>query len=178
LIVYPTDTVYGLGCNPTNEDAVRRLSEAKKRNQRPIPVLCSSNGAAMKLVKMNQRALELARRFWPGPLTIVAPLKRSLPFPLHQGTGTLGVRVPAMPLCVTLIEACGGWLTGTSANLSGLPSARTAAEAASQLGDQVDLILDGGKLEGLESTVVRAVDDGIQVLRVGPVRVTDETRER
>ena len=178
LIVYPTDTVYGLGCNPTDEDAVRRLSEAKKRNQRPIPVLCSSDGAAMKLVEMNQRALELARRFWPGPLTIVAPLKRSLPFPLHQGTGTLGVRVPAMPLCVTLIEACGGWLTGTSANLSGLPSARTAAEAASQLGDHVDLILDGGKLEGLESTVVRAVDDGIQVLRVGPVRVTDETRER
>ncbi len=178
MIVYPTDTVYGLGCDPTNADAVQRLSEAKKRNQRPIPVLCSSESAAMELVEMNQRALELARRFWPGALTIVAPMKRSLPLQLHQGTGTLGVRVPAMPLCVTLIEACGGWLTGTSANLSGLPSARTTAEAASQLGDHVDLILDGGKLEGLELTVVRAVDDGIQVLRVGPVRVTDETRER
>lgn len=178
LIVYPTDTVYGLGCDPTNEEAVRRLVEAKKRNQRPIPVLCSSSGAAAELVEMNQGALELTRRFWPGALTIVAPLKRSLPFPLHQGSGTLGVRVPAMPLCVSLIEACGGWLTGTSANLSGSPSARTAAEAASQLGDYVDLILDGGKLEGLESTVVRAVRDSIQVLRVGPVRVTDETRER
>ena len=178
LIVYPTDTVYGLGCDPTSEDAVQRLSEAKKRNQRPISVLCSSESAAMELVEMNQRALELARRFWPGALTIVAPLKRSLPLPLHQGTGTLGVRVPAMPLCVALIEACGGWLTGTSANLSGSPSARTAADAASQLGDQVDLILDGGKLEGLESTVVRAVDDSIQVLRTGPVRVTDEMRER
>ncbi len=178
LIVYPTDTVYGLGCNPVNDDAVRRLSETKKRDQRPIPVLCSSNEAAMELVEMNQKALELVGRFWPGGLTIVAPLKRSLPFLLHQGTGTLGVRVPALPLCVTLIEACGGWLTGTSANLSGSPSARTAAEAASQLGDHVDLILDGGKLEGLESTVVRAVDDSIQVLRVGRVRVTDETRER
>jgi L-threonylcarbamoyladenylate synthase len=83
-----------------------------------------------------------------------------------------------MPLCVALIEACGGWLTGTSANLSGSPSARTAAEAACQLGDHVDLILDGGKLEGSESTVVRVVDDGIQVLRAGPVGVTDETRER
>jgi L-threonylcarbamoyladenylate synthase len=178
LIVYPTDTVYGLGCNPTNGNAVQRLLEAKKRDQRPIPVLCSSNGAAMELVEMNQRALELTRRFWPGALTIIAPLKRSLPFPLHQGTGTLGVRVPAMPLCMTLIEACGGWLTGTSANLSGSPSARTAAEASSQLGDHVDLILDGGKLEGLESTVVRTVGDSIQVLRVGPVGVTDETRER
>ena len=178
LIVYPTDTVYGLGCDPTNEDAVRRLSEAKKRSHRPIPVLCSSASAAMELVEMNQRALELAKRFWPGALTIVAPLKRNLPHQLHQGTGTLGVRVPAMPLCVTLLEACGGWLTGTSANLSGLPPARTAAEAMSQLGDNVDLILDGGRLEGLESTVVRAVDDDIQVLRVGPVRVTDETRKR
>jgi L-threonylcarbamoyladenylate synthase len=178
LIVYPTDTVYGLGCDPTNEEAVRRLLEAKKRNQRPIPVLCSSNGAAMELVEMNQGVLELTRRFWPGALTIVAPLKRSLPFPLHQGSGTLGVRVPAMTLCVSLIEACGGWLTGTSANLSGSPPARTAVEAASQLGDHVDLILDGGKLEGPESTVVRAVGDGIQVLRVGPVRVTDETQER
>jgi L-threonylcarbamoyladenylate synthase len=83
-----------------------------------------------------------------------------------------------MPLCVALIEACGGWLTGTSANLSGSPSARTAAEAASQLGYSVDLILDGGRLEGFESTVVRVVGDGIQVLRVGPVGVTDETRER
>jgi len=132
----------------------------------------------MELVEMNQRALELARRFWPGALTIVAPLKRSLPFLLHQGTGTLGVRVPATPLCVALIETCGGWLTATSANLSGSPSARTAAEAASQLGHSVDLILDGGRLEGFESTVVRVVGDGIQVLRVGPVGVTDETRER
>ncbi len=178
LIVFPTDTVYGLGCDPDNEYAVRRLSEAKKRDHRPIPVLCSSKGAAMELVEMNQKALELAGRFWPGALTIVAPLKRSLPYLLHQGTGTLGVRVPALPLCVALIETCGGWLTGTSANLSGLPSARTAAEAASQLGDRVDLILDGGKLEGLESTVVRVVDDGIQVLRMGQVRVTDERRER
>lgn len=178
LIVYPTDTVYGLGCDPTNEDAVRRLAEAKMRDQRPIPILCSSKGAAMELVEMNHKALELAGRFWPGALTIVAPLKRSLPFLLHQGTGTLGVRVPALPLCVTLIETCGGWLTGTSANLSGLPSARTAAEAANQLGDRVDLILDGGRLEGLESTVVRVVDDGIQVLRMGQVGVTDETRER
>jgi L-threonylcarbamoyladenylate synthase len=178
LIVYPTDTVYGLGCDPTNEDAVRRLLEAKRRDQKPVPVLCSSKDAAMELVKMNKRALELAEQFWPGALTIVAPLKRSLPFPLHQGSGTLGVRVPAMPLCVILIEACGGWLTGTSANLSGSAPARTATEAANQLGDHVDLILDGGRLEGLESTVVREMDEGIQVLRVGPVRVTDETRER
>ncbi|MGP8125162.1 MAG: L-threonylcarbamoyladenylate synthase [Nitrososphaerales archaeon] len=178
LIVYPSDTVYGLGCDPANESAVRRLVQAKKRQERPISILCSSTGAAMELVAMNRNARELARRYWPGALTIVAPLKRSLPYPIHQGTGTLGVRVPTMPLCIALIEACGGWLTGTSANLSGSPSSRTASEAARQLGDAVDLILDGGRLDGLESTVVRVVSEGIQVLRMGPVGVTDETRER
>jgi L-threonylcarbamoyladenylate synthase len=178
LIVYPTDTVYGLGCDPTNESAVRRLVEAKSRQTKPISVLCSSVHAAARLVELNQQALALARKFWPGALTIVAPLRQSLPALLHQGTGTLGVRVPSLPLCVTLIEACGGWLTGTSANISGSLAARTAAEASSQLGDKVDLVLDGGQLDGLESTVVRVGIDGIQVLRAGPVRVTDETRER
>lgn len=178
MVVYPTDTVYGLGCDPANEGAVRRLVQAKKRQDSPISILCSSTDAAMNLVEMNGKARDLARRYWPGALTIVAPLKRGLPFPIHQGTGTLGVRVPAMPLCIALIEACGGWLTGTSANLSGLPSTRTAAEAARQLGDAVDLVLDGGRLDGLESTIVRVVTEGIQVLRVGPVGVTDETRER
>ena len=177
LIVYPTDTVYGLGCDPTNESAVLRLVRVKRRSERPIPILCSSVGAATELVEMSRAALELAGRFWPGALTIVAPLIKSLPYPIHGGTGTLGVRVPDARLCVALIEACGGWLAGTSANLSGSRSARTAVEAGEQLGDSVDMILDGGRLDGLESTVVRVVGDNIQVLRMGPVGVTDETKE-
>jgi L-threonylcarbamoyladenylate synthase len=176
LIVYPTDTVYGLGCDPANEEAAERLARAKRREEKPISVLCSSVDTASQLVELDGAALRLAERHWPGALTIVAPLRRSLPFPIHRGTGTLGVRVPALPLCVELIARCGGWLTGTSANVSGRPSARTASEAASQLVDKVDMILDGGRLEGLESTVVRAGREGIQVLRAGPVRVADEAK--
>lgn len=178
LIVYPSDTVYGLGCDPVNNSAVNRLVEAKRREERPISVLCSSTSAASELVELNRTALELTKKFWPGALTIVAPLKRSLPLPIHRGTGTLGVRVPAMPLCVALIEACGGWLTGTSANLSGSPSARTAEEASNMLGDKIDLILDRGRLEGLESTVVRVVGDSVEVLRVGPVGISDEKKKQ
>ena len=177
VVVYPTDTVYGLGCDPTCEKAVTRLVAAKKRDDKPISILCSTTAGATSLIRMNEVARNLAARFWPGALTIVGRMKRPFPFPLHRGTGTLGVRVPAMPLCIQLIESCGGWLTGTSANISGRPSARTAWEAARQLGDSVDLILDGGRLDGKESTVVRVVGDRIQVLRTGPVGVTDENRD-
>ncbi len=174
LVVYPTDTVYGLGCDPTSEAGVLRLLSAKRRQDKPVSVLCSSESAASELVELSVVARRLAAKHWPGPLTIVAPLRRELPFGLHRGTGTLGVRVPALPPCLDLIRSCGGWLTGTSANISGLPSARTAAEAAEQLGGSVDMILDGGRLDGAESTVVSVDGNGVQVLRAGKVRVTDE----
>jgi L-threonylcarbamoyladenylate synthase len=178
LVVYPTDTVYGLGCDPFSERAVQRLFEAKGRASKPVPVLCSSLQKATELVELSARAVELTRGLWPGALTIVAPLKRRMPLLLSQGTGNLGVRVPAHPETLMLISACGGWLTGTSANLSGQPSARTAREAEIQLGDSVDLILDGGRLAGKESTVALVVGDEVTILRGGPIGVSQEMQRR
>jgi len=172
-VVYPTDTVYGLGCNPLDGKAVRKLFEAKGREAKPIPILCASIDECKRFVEFSPRALDLAGKYWPGALTIVVPLLRKVPEVLHQGTGSLGVRVPNSRLCRDLIEACGGILTGTSANLSGKPSSRTAEEARRQLGNSVDIILDGGRLEGPESTVVRVVGDELIVLRQGRVRVKD-----
>ncbi len=174
LIVFPTDTVYGLGCDPFDKGALGRLFAAKGREARPIPVLCDSLDSAIRLVNFNSKALEVAGRHWPGALTIVAPMKAELPEMIHQGSGTVGVRVPGSRLCVELVRTCGGFLTGTSANLSGKPSCRTADEAALELGAAVDLVLDGGRLEGRESTVVRVLDERIEVLRQGPVRVTEK----
>jgi L-threonylcarbamoyladenylate synthase len=174
LVVYPTDTVYGLGCDPFNRDAVGRLFEVKKREAKPIPVLCDSLKSAAALAQLSGASLSLAVKHWPGALTIVAPLRVNLPFPIHQGTGTVGVRVPGSRQCLELIMLCGGYITGTSANLSGKPSSRSARDAAAQLGDSVDLILDGGTLTGRESTVVRVSGDKIEVLREGAVGVTDE----
>ena len=174
LIVFPTDTVYGLGCDPFNADAVKRLFRTKGRTSKPVPVLCSSLEKARELVELRGKSLELAEAHWPGALTIVAPLRRAVPELLSTGLPSLGVRVPDLRPCLRLIEECGGWLTGTSANLSGRPSARTASEAARQLGDSVDLILDGGRLEGKESTVVRVVGDRVAILRTGPVGVGAE----
>ncbi|MDE1852812.1 MAG: threonylcarbamoyl-AMP synthase [Thaumarchaeota archaeon] len=171
LVVFPTDTVYGLGCDPFNEKAVLRLFAAKGRGAKAVPVLCSSAAKAKEVVLLKGRALELAEFHWPGALTIVAPLRRSVPEALSQGNETLGVRVPDYVPCLELIAACGGWLTGTSANLSGRPSAKTAAEAIEQMGGSVDLVLDGGARGGLESTVVRVVGDEVTILRTGPIGV-------
>lgn len=176
LVVYPTDTVYGLGCDPFNSGAVRRLFEAKGRGAKAVPVLCGSLTKAAELVELNAVALGLAGEHWPGPLTIVAPVKAKVPPQLTQGTGNLGVRVPGLVGCVELIDSCGGWLTGTSANLSGRPSSRTASDAVSQLGGAVDLIIDGGALEGKESTVVQVVGEAVTILRTGPVGVGGQVK--
>lgn len=178
VIVFPTDTVYGLGCDPFNDGAVDRLFEAKRREGKPIPVLCADFSHAARLVSMGPKTKALATRSWPGALTVVAPLKMKVSQRLTQGTGSLGVRVPANVQCLDLVAACGGWLTGTSANLSGSPSAKSATEAAAQLGASVDLILDGGTTMGVESTVVSESEDGLTILRSGPVGVPDEMMRR
>lgn len=176
LVVFPTDTVYGLGCDPLNHAAVRRLFEAKGRESKPVPLLCASLEKASTLVELSGRALELANEHWPGALTIVAPVRRAFPPQLTQGKRYIGVRVPNSASCLELIAACGGMLTGTSANISGKPSSRSAAEALDQLGDVVDLVLDGGRLGGLESTVVQVDGDGVTILRTGPIGVGNELR--
>jgi L-threonylcarbamoyladenylate synthase len=171
LVVYPTDTVYGIGCDPFDDEAVSRLFEAKVRGTKPVPVLCDSMRSARTLVSMSPTAQVLAEEFWPGGLTIVMPTVRKLPYLLDQGSGEVGLRVPALDSCVKLIEQCGGFLTGTSANASGSPPCRTAAEALEELGGKVDLILDGGTLQGEESTVVRVRGHSVEVLREGAVKI-------
>ncbi|HEV2225678.1 MAG TPA: L-threonylcarbamoyladenylate synthase, partial [Nitrososphaerales archaeon] len=108
LVVYPTDTVYGLGADPFDEAAVQRLFEAKGRSAKPVPILCSSLQKAVELVVLSDRGVKMARDHWPGALTLVAPLRKRLPAILTPGTGNLGVRVPAHQACLELISACGG----------------------------------------------------------------------
>jgi L-threonylcarbamoyladenylate synthase len=182
LVAFPTDTVYGLGCDPFNAAAVVRLIEAKERESKPVPVLCASEEDAAKLVDLSATALKLARRYWPGPLTIVAELRVELPQVLNQGSGWLGVRVPADEIALSLARACGGVITGTSANLSGRPSSRSAEEVATSLGDRIDAIIDGGVRSGTESTVVRVDGESVEVLRRGSVAlepgITRESLDR
>jgi L-threonylcarbamoyladenylate synthase len=174
LVAFPTDTLYGLAAVASQERAVQRLFEAKERpRDRPLPVFVASSadvdGVATEASPAARRLMEA---FWPGGLTLVLrrhPRFRSLAL---AGGDTVAVRVPAHPVALELLRRVGEPLTGTSANLSGRPGPRTAEEVRRQLGDRVDLIVDGGRCPGgVESTVVDCTVDPPRVLREGAVSV-------
>ena len=170
LVVYPTETVYGLACDPFNEAAVERLLKAKGREGKPLPVAASSIQKARDIAIFTKKAEKLASRFWPGPLTIVLKHKKPLPQGVTLGTGTIGIRVPDQNVAVRLAELTGGYIVTTSANKSGVPSARTAEEAEAQIGSEVDLILDAGVTPlGQSSTIVDLTQDPPKILREGPI---------
>ncbi len=175
VVAFPTDTVYGLCCDPSNEDAVRRLFEVKRREAKPVPVLCAEIRDVKRLVLLNETALRLAEIHWPGALTIVAPLRgeSGLSHLLHQGSGYLGVRIPDSETCIELASRVGGAVTGTSANISGRPPCRTAEEVVASLGEKIQLVIDGGELRGKASTVVRVSGATVEVLREGSVRIQE-----
>ncbi len=174
LIVYPTDTVYGLGCDPLNARAVRRVFEVKGRGARPLPVLASSIEDIGRIAELSDAALRLAEAFWPGPLTLVLPRKPVLPSVLTCGLPSVGVRIPGHGFAIELVRACGGLLVGTSANKSGRPPPRTAREALEELGGLVELVIDGGPTPlGIPSTVLDLTGPEPKLLREGPVKIGD-----
>ena len=186
LIAFPTDTVYGIGCDPFSERAVGLVYAAKGRQaSKPLPVLGASLSALSQLAVLEGRAARLAARFWPGPLTIVAAAAASPPRPLApqlvSGSGRVAVRVPAGRCVLSLLAGCGP-LVGTSANLSGRPPCRTAAECAGRLAGRVHLVVDGGPAGGAGgvSTVVEAGGGGgggaLRIVREGLVSGGDLER--
>ncbi|HEX9611998.1 MAG TPA: L-threonylcarbamoyladenylate synthase [Candidatus Bathyarchaeia archaeon] len=174
LIVYPTDTVYGLGCNPFDADAVDRLVKAKERVKGSLPILVSSLKDAERLGEISGLAATLANRFWPGPLTLVVPLRTNFPAMVTGDTTLVGLRIPNHETAMRLIKECGGALIGTSANISGRPSLKTAKEVLRELEGRVDLVVDGGPASlGRESTVVKVLGDESTVLRDGALSRDD-----
>ena len=174
VVIYPTDTVYGLGCDPANVDATRRICEIKGRADKPLPLACSDVEAAKRIVKLNPIAEKLAERFWPGPLTMVLPAKVDYPIWVTHGARTLGVRVPGHPVARRLAKLSGGVIVTTSANKSGEPPPKTALEAAEQIGEEVDLILDAGPAPLKQpSTVLDLSGDELWIIRPGPIKAED-----
>ncbi|MCB1513853.1 MAG: threonylcarbamoyl-AMP synthase [Hyphomicrobiaceae bacterium] len=177
LVAFPTETVYGLGADATNGEAVARIFAAKGRPRfNPLIVHVTGLAAAEELASLPPLARRLAERFWPGPLTLV--LARRPPSQLSDlvsaGLDTVALRVPDHPIARALIAAAERPIAAPSANRSGHVSPTCAAHVAADLGDKVAMILNGGDTRhGLESTVVRVIDERIVLLRPGAVTANE-----
>ncbi len=173
LVAFPTETVYGLGGDATNGEAVAKIFAAKERPQfNPLIVHVPDVEACKELAEWHDTAEQLAAKFWPGPLTLVLPRRQESPVSLLASAGldTIAVRVPRHPLAQTLLQAVGLPIAAPSANRSGMVSPTTAQHVLDSLGGRVRLILDGGPCEvGLESTVIDLSTDSPTLLRPGGV---------
>ncbi|APG62310.1 threonylcarbamoyl-AMP synthase [Sphingorhabdus lutea] len=173
LVAAPTETVYGLAANAKDDEAVAAIYRAKGRPDfNPLIVHVPDMMAAQKLADFNPIAEKLAEKFWPGPLTIVAPLRHDagVAAAVTAGLPTIAIRCPAHPVMQTLLRQSGLYLAAPSANKSGGISPTCAAHVDASLGQNVDMILDGGNCErGLESTIIRVIDEQIFILREGPI---------
>lgn len=176
LVAFPTETVYGLAADARSAEAVRRIFAVKGRpTSHPLIVHVGSARELDGLARaVSSEARELARRFWPGPLTLVVEHANAVVPAVTGGLSTVGVRVPAHPLALELLREFGGPVAAPSANRFGRVSPTSAAHVRADLGNDVDFILDGGSSAvGVESTIVDVTREPPRVLRLGGLAVED-----
>lgn len=169
LVAFPTETVYGLGADAENPLAVARIFEVKARPRiDPLIIHVADFESANRYGSFPESAKALAQRFWPGPLTLIVEKKPSVPPIVTAGLDTVAVRVPAHPAALALICAVGRGIAAPSANPFGYVSPTEAQHVSEQLGQAIDLILDGGACSiGVESTIVSLTGPVYSILRVG-----------
>jgi L-threonylcarbamoyladenylate synthase len=177
----PTETVYGLAADATRSDAVRSIYAAKGRPSfNPLIVHVRDLAQAEAIGHFDARARRLAGQYWPGPLTLVVPLRAEAGIApeVTAGLPTIALRCPAHPAMQALLAACGRPLAAPSANASGGISPTEAAHVAASLGDRIELVLDGGATQrGVESTIVKADAGGLTLLRPGPIVIEDAAQD-
>lgn len=171
-VVFPTETLYGLGVDALNSAAVEEIYRLKGRDAaNPIPVLVANREMLGYMVaEVTPLAERLIDQFWPGPLTLVLPARKELPRPLLNSAGGVGVRLSSQTIATELVKSLGRPVTATSANPSGQPPARTIEEAKKYFAAEIDVFLDGGKLASeTGSTVAEISGDTIKIIRQGEV---------
>jgi len=172
VIAFRTDTFYGLGANPFNRNAVQRIKELKGREDtKPILIVISDFDQIDSFIAEVSTAFEvLSQRFWPGALTLIGKANPELPHEITAGSKTVGVRLPNDDKVRTLVRACGGALTATSANPSHAAPASNAPAVRNYFGDAIDLIVDGGNsLTDQPSTVVDVTGKALKLIREGVI---------
>jgi len=186
VIGIPTDTFYGLAADPFNLAAVDELYRVKGRPEtRALPILVNSLDQALVLMREREEEIrglviaprqftKLAEAFWPGGLTIVTDASNRVPLKVTANTGKVALRWPKSPVVEQLIDEFGGPVTGTSANISGMPACANTDQLVAQLGSKLPLILDAGETGvGLPSTIVGLTDGGWEILREGAIPVSE-----
>jgi L-threonylcarbamoyladenylate synthase len=171
VVVYPTDTLYGLAADPRRPDAVARLFAVKGRPKgQAIPLIACDVAQAAAAGELNAAASRLARAFWPGPLSIVVPARDLICAEVRAGDGTIAVRVPACDAARLLARAFGFCITATSANPSGQPAGTSVATVAASVRRSVGLVLDGGETPGgAPSTLVDVRASQPRLIRPGAI---------
>jgi L-threonylcarbamoyladenylate synthase len=172
VIIYPTETVYGIGADALNSAAVERVQRVKRRREnKPILVIVRSPEEVTRVAReVGECAKHLMETIWPGPLTLVLKAAETLPVQLTGGTGTIGVRVPSNPICLRLLDACGCPVTSTSANITGHPTVNGLVDVLSAALPGVDLVLDAGELPPSKpSTVIDVTGDAPVLIREGAI---------
>ena len=176
LVVFPTETVYGLGADATNSEAAAKIYKAKGRpSDNPLIIHISSPNEAEAYAYTSPLYYKLAECFMPGPLTVIMPARESVPAQTRGGLSTVGIRCPENEIARALISEFGKPIAAPSANLSGSPSPTNARHVIDDMNGRVDAIIDGGDSDfGLESTIVKIEDDGVlTVLRPGKITPED-----
>jgi L-threonylcarbamoyladenylate synthase len=176
IVAFPTETVYGLGADAFNPLAVARIFEVKRRPSfDPLIVHIANPADVKKLVKeIPSNVKEIIKRFWPGPLTVVLLKKEDIPDIVTAGLPTVAIRMPSHPMALSLIKESKRPIAAPSANPFGYLSPTTAEHVRDQLGDQVDLVLDGGPCPiGVESTIISFLEERPRLLRPGGVSLEE-----
>lgn len=173
ICAYPTETFYGLGVDVTNEQAIKRLFDVKRRDYgNPVAVIVSDRDMLASIVQeIPEKALLLMDLFWPGPLTILFNTNQKISKWLTTNTGRIGIRVSSHPVATALVRELGRPLTTTSANLTGFPPSLNLRHLKSYFGSKIDLIVDSGELPpSAGSTVVDVTEEKMAVIREGMIK--------
>lgn len=172
IVVFPTETVYGIGANGLNENAVKKLYEVKQRPfNKPISLLVNSIDMIKEIAKdITKLEYDLMKNFFPGPLTIILKKKDIVPNIVTANSNTVGVRMPANEVALKLIEHAGVPIATPSANISGKPSVTNLKEVMEEFDEKVDYYIDGGPSKiGIASTIVQVIDEVPHILRQGSI---------
>ena len=168
VIAYPTDTIYGLGCDIFNKKGVKKIYQIKQRDPRkPFSFICADLSDVSNYAQVSNFAFKIMKRYLPGPYTFVLEASRVVPDLLTTRQKTVGIRIPNNAIALSIVRELGHPIVTTSVNVTGADSHCDPAVIDEHVGKQLDLVIDGGNLLGEQSTVISLIDDKVEILRQG-----------